>query len=181
MKTILLASLFALFLFEPSVYDFKLNSLEARHQIKLSDYKGKKILIVNTASKSKNAFQFEGLQLLYTSYQEKLVVIGIPCGSDFNDSELKTNSDILYYLQSTYGVTFPMAEMSSAIGTQRHPLFSYLIEEAKKMGIDDPIKTSFTKFLLDENGKLLRVFPGDVTPLSNDLTSVLNNSRGWEL
>jgi len=181
MKTVLLSSLLSIFLFDASIYDFKVKSVEEDSQINLANFKGKKILIVNTASKSHYTYQFEGLQLLYLSYKEKLVVIGFPAGNDFGNQEFKTNKDVMYFAKMNYGVTFPMTEIVSVVGTMRHPIFSYLIEEAKKQGIENPIQSNFTKFLLDENGKLLKIFPADITPLSSEITSYLNNSRNWGL
>src|SRR6185436_8130841 len=91
MKTAILASLLGIFFFDPSaIYDFKVNSLDGT-AINFSDYKGKKILIVNTASKSPYTFQMEELEKLYRAYKGKLVVIAFPAGGDFGDQELKTN------------------------------------------------------------------------------------------
>lgn len=182
MKTTVLASIIAMFFFgtPPSIYDFKVQTLGETRQINLSDYKGKKILIVNTGCKSPYTFQIEELQKLYRAYQEKLVVIAFPAGSDFGDQELKTNNAIFDNFTYTYGVTFPIAEKTTTIGSDRHPVFSYLLTEAHKLGYDEPvIKWNFTKFLLDENGQLVTVFPADVTPLSIEVTSYLNNTRSF--
>ena len=182
MKTYLLASLFCLGFFTPpgSIYDFKVTTVGEEQQIDLSSYKGKKIMIVNTGSKSPYVFQVEQLQKLYRAYKEKLVIIAFPTGDDFGNQEFKTNGEIRDFFQYTYGVTFPVAEKTTTIGSMRHPVFSYLLEEANKLGYDEPvIKWNFTKFLLDENGKLITVFPADVTPLSEEVTSFLNNSRNF--
>jgi glutathione peroxidase len=183
MKTTLLASLLCLFLFQPpTIYDFKVQTISTGEpkQINFSDFKGKKILIVNTASKSPLMYQVEQLQKLYRSYGEKLMVVAFPAGDDFGAQELKTNSEILDFFTYTYGVTFPVAEKTTTIGSSRHPIFSYLLEEAAKQGMDDKvIQWYFTKFLLDENGKLMAVFPADVTPMSTEVLSYLNNSRNF--
>lgn len=181
MKTILFSSLLSLFIFNPTgIYDFKVPSLQHDAPINFADYKGKKILIVNTASKSPYTFQMEELEKLYRAYKDKLIVIGFPAGSDFGDQELKTNREIRDFCTNTYDITFPMAAKLSVVGSSRHPLFTWLSDEAKKLGMDEPIiKWNFTKFLLDENGKLLKVFPADITPMSTDITSFLNNTRNW--
>lgn len=181
MKSILFSSLLCLFLFSPpSIYDFKVDALQYSQPINFSDYRGKKILIVNTASKSPYTFQMEELEKLYRAYKEKLVVVGFPAGNDFGDQELKTNKEIREFCTFSYDITFPMAAKVNAVGSGRHPVFAYLAEEAKKMGMEEPvIKWNFTKFLLDENGTLIKVFPADVTPLSTEITSYLNNSRNW--
>ncbi|HYH14257.1 MAG TPA: glutathione peroxidase [Flavisolibacter sp.] len=182
MKTLLMTALFSAFLFNtPTIYDLKANAIEEGKQINFSTYKGKKILIVNTACSSPYTFQIEGLQQLYSAYKEKLVVIAFPAGNDFGDQELKTNKQIQAFFRSSYGATFPVTELTTVKGDQRHPVFQYLIEEAKKIGVTDPIKWNFTKFLLDENGQLLKVFPADVTPLSPEITSFLNNKQPWSL
>jgi len=181
MKTVLLSSLISLFLFNPpTIYDFKVPSLQHEQPINFAEYKGKKILIVNTASKSPYTFQMEELEKLFRAYKEKIVVIGFPAGSDFGDQELKTNREIRDFCTNTYDITFPMAAKLSVVGASRHPLFVYLSEEAQKLGLDEPvIKWNFTKFLMDENGKLIKVFPADVTPMSTEILSYLNNTRNW--
>lgn len=182
MKTLVLAFVLSIFLGKDSstIYDFKINTLGDEKQISFADFKGKKILIVNTGCKSPYAFQLEELQKLYRAYKEKLVVVAFPAGNDFGDQEFKTNAEIRDFFTYTYGVTFPVAEKTTTIGSMRHPVFSYLLTEANKLGYDEPvIKWNFTKFLLDENGKLITVFPADVTPLSTDVTSYLNNSRSF--
>jgi glutathione peroxidase len=182
MKTTVLASIISIFLLNapPSIYDFKVQTLGEQTQINLADYKGKKILIVNTCCKSPLSYQIEQMQKLYRAYNEKLVVIAFPTGSDFGDQELKTNNAISDFFSLTYGVTFPVAEKTTTIGSGRHPVFTYLLDEAHKLGFDEPvIKWNFTKFLLDENGQLVTVFPADVTPLSTEVTSYLNNSRSF--
>lgn len=181
MKTALLASLFCLLLGEPrTIYDFKINTVSEEGQIDMSVYKGKKIMIVNTGSKSPYVFQLEQLEKIYKAYKEKLVVIAFPAGDDFGSQEFKTNPEIRDFFTYTYGVTFPVAEKTTTIGSHRHPLFTYLLEEAHKLGYDEPvIKWNFTKFLLDENGQLITIFPADVTPMSTEVTSYLNNSRNF--
>jgi len=182
MKLIFLSTLLSVFVFNgASIYDFKVNALQREDaQINFADFKGKKILIVNTASKSPYTFQMEELEKLYRAYKDKLVVVGFPAGSDFGDQELKTNREIHDFCTYTYDITFPMAEKVTTVGEMRHPIFSYLITEAKKLAMDDPvIKWNFTKFLLDENGQLVKVFPADITPLSTEVTSYLNNTRKW--
>lgn len=155
-----------------SIYDFKVPGLEG-NTIDLSAYKGKKILIVNTASKCGFTPQYDELQALYSKYQDKLVVIGFPA-NNFKGQEPGSNSEIKEFCKRNYGVTFPMAEKVSVKGDDIHPLFKYLTDEAQKMGINDPIKWNFTKFLVDEKGKLVAVFESKVKPMSEDVTKYLN-------
>ena len=110
----------------------------------------------------------------HEKYKDKLVIIGFPA-NNFGQQEPGTNGDIKEFCMKNYGVTFPMAEKVDVVGENIHPLFKYLSEEAKKLGTPDPIiKWNFTKFLVDENGKLVAVFPSKVTPMSEEITKYLN-------
>ncbi len=155
-----------------SIYDFKVPALDGG-TIDLSKYKGKKIMIVNTASKCGNTPQYEGLQQLQDKYKNTLVIIGFPA-NNFGQQESGTNEEIKEFCKKNYGVTFPMAEKVSVKGDDIHPLFKYLTSEAKGMGIDDPIKWNFTKFLIDEKGKLITVIHNKVQPMSEEVTKHLN-------
>ena len=155
-----------------SIYDFKVPALDGG-TIDLSKYKGKKIMIVNTASKCGNTPQYEGLQQLHEKYKNNLVIIGFPA-NNFGQQESGTNVEIKEFCKKNYGVSFLMAEKVSVKGEDIHPLFRYLTEEAKKMGIEDPIKWNFTKFLIDENGKLVSVIHNKVQPMSEEVTKYLN-------
>lgn len=155
-----------------SVYDFKVESLEGG-SIDLSKYKGKKILIVNTASKCGYTPQYKDLEKLYEEKKDKLVIIGFPA-NNFKGQEPGTNAEIKEFCQKNYGVTFPMAAKVSVIGDDIHPLFKYLTEEAQKKGIKDPIQWNFTKFLIDEKGQLITVFSSKVNPLSEEVSKYLN-------
>lgn len=155
-----------------SLYDFKVPSLDGG-SIDFSQYKGKKILIVNTASKCGYTPQYADLEKLYEQYKGKLVIVGFPA-NNFREQEPGTNTEIKEFCTKNYGVTFPMAEKVSVKGDDIHPLFKYLVAEAGKMGIEDPIKWNFTKFLVDEKGKLVAVFPSKVKPTSEEVTKYLN-------
>lgn len=170
MLRLLIFSLF--FTAAVSIYDFKVSGLDGQ-AIDLSKYKGKKILIVNTASKCGYTPQYADLQKLYDTYKDKLVVLGFPA-NNFKQQDPGTNAEIQEFCKKNYGVTFPMSEKVSVKGDDIDPLFKYLVEEAGKMGIEDPIKWNFTKFLVDEKGKLIAVFPSKVVPTSEEITKYLN-------
>jgi glutathione peroxidase len=155
-----------------SIYDFKVPSLDGG-TIDLAKYKGKKILIVNTASKCGNTPQYEGLQQLQDKYKNTLVIIGFPA-NNFGQQESGTNEEIKEFCKKNYGVTFPMAQKVSVKGDDIHPLFKYLTDEAIKKGFQDPIKWNFTKFLIDENGNLITVIHNKVQPMSEEVTKYLN-------
>lgn len=167
-----LALLSLFFMAAVTIYDFKVPGLDGS-SIDLSQYKGKKILIVNTASKCGYTPQYKDLEDLYEKYKDKLVIVGFPA-NNFGQQEPGTNTDIKEFCTKSYGVTFPMAEKVSVKGDDIHPLFKYLTAEAAKMGVEDPIKWNFTKFLIDENGKLVAVFPSKIKPMSEDITRYLN-------
>jgi glutathione peroxidase len=156
-----------------SVYDFKVPALNGG-TIDLSTYKGKKLLIVNTASKCGFTPQYADLEKLYDKYKEKLVIVGFPA-NDFGGQEPGTNSEISEFCKKNYGVTFPLAAKSDVVGENTSPLFKYLTAEAIKLGTPAPvIKWNFTKFLIDENGKLIGVYNSKITPMSEEITSHLN-------
>ena len=179
MKNIFVCAILSIFLLDGSIYDFKINTISEYKKIDLSAFRGKKMLIVNIACKSPYTFQLEELEELYKAYNQQVIVIGFPSGDDFGNQELKTNKEIRNFCHDVYGITFPMSEKTSAIGSSQHPVFKWLVEEAKKMGMDEPVITwNFTKFLIDENGSLIKVFPPDVAPLNQKITSLLNDNLG---
>ena len=169
MKTLIISLILIGF---TGIYDFKVKGLDGK-QLDLAAYKGKKLLIVNTASECGYTPQYADLQALYEKYKDKLVVIGFPA-NNFGKQEPGSNSDIQSFCKKNYGVTFPMAEKVSVKGDDIHPLFRYLTDEAEKMGVKDPIKWNFTKFLVDEKGKLVAVYPSKVKPMSEEITKYLN-------
>ncbi|HTQ64400.1 MAG TPA: glutathione peroxidase [Puia sp.] len=157
----------------PSIYDFKVPALTGGGSIDFSQFKGKKILIVNTASKCGNTPQYASLEKLYEKYKDKLVIVGFPA-NNFGQQEPGTNGEIEEFCKKNYGVSFPMAEKVSVKGDDIHPLFKYLVAEAEKKGFTDPIKWNFTKFLLDEKGNLITVIFNKVDPMSDEATKYLN-------
>lgn len=154
-----------------SIYDFKVPSLDGK-EINFSDFRGKKILIVNTASECGFTPQYEDLQELHEKYQSKLVIVGFPA-NNFGGQEPGSNEEIKDFCKKNFGVTFLMAEKVSVKGSDIHPLFKYLTQEAAKKGIKDPIGWNFTKFLLDEKGNLIDVYPSKVKPMSDKIVSHL--------
>jgi glutathione peroxidase len=169
MKTIALI-VALLFVSPKSAYDFKLKTIDGKG-FKLSKYKGKKILIVNTASKCGFTPQYAELQKLADQYKDKLVVIGFPA-NNFHEQEPGANVDIKAFCQKNYGVTFPLSEKVSVKGNDIDPLFQYLTT-AENPDFTGEIKWNFEKFLLDENGKLIHRYRSKTTPLSAEITSQL--------
>lgn len=172
MKTLLITLILSATLTGGSIYDFKVPGLTG-NEIDLAQYKGQKIMIVNTASKCGLTPQYEGLQKLYDTYKGKLVIIGFPA-NNFKDQEPGSKEEIAEFCKKNYGVTFPMADKVSVKGDDIAPLFKWLVDEAAKKGINDPITWNFTKFLVDEKGNLVTVFPPKTTPTSEEVLKYLN-------
>lgn len=141
---------------EAAIYRFKVPGLLGGI-IDFSQFKGKKILVVNTASKCGNTPQYDDLEALYKKYKDKLVIVGFPA-NNFGGQEPGTNSEIAEFCKKNFGVTFPMAAKVSVKGDDMAPIYKYIVSVAEKSGYSDPIKWNFTKFLFDENGQFLTVF-----------------------
>ncbi len=139
-----------------TIYQFKVPALTGG-TIDFSQFKGKKLLIVNTASKCGNTPQYEDLENLYNKYKDKLVIVGFPA-NNFGAQEPGDNTEIAEFCKKNYGVTFPMAAKVSVKGEDMAPIYKYIVGVAEQNGFADPIKWNFTKFLFDGNGKFLTVF-----------------------
>ncbi|SRR6185312_4852262 len=139
-----------------TIYQFKVPALTGG-TIDFSQFKGKKLLIVNTASKCGNTPQYEDLENLYKKYKDKLVIVGFPA-NNFGAQEPGDNSEIAEFCKKNYGVTFPMAAKVSVKGADMAPIYKYIVGVSEQNGFTNPIKWNFTKFLFDENGKFLTVF-----------------------
>jgi glutathione peroxidase len=172
MKTFFLTMILATVLTGGSIYDYKVAGLDGS-DIDFSKYKGKKILIVNTASACGLTPQYEGLEALYKKYKDKLVVIGFPA-NNFNGQEPGSNSEIKEFCKKNYGVTFPMAEKISVKGDDTHELYKYLKALASAKGFTDPVTWNFGKFLVNEKGELIATFSPRTAPMSEEILKYLN-------
>jgi len=161
-----------IFLRDHPVYDFKVTSLDGT-PLELAKFRGKKMLIVNTASQCGYTPQYSDLEKLYQTYKSKLVIIGFPA-NNFGGQEPGSNAQIKDFCKKNYGVSFPMSGKVSVKGDDIDPLFSWLTTKSENGVMDAEIKWNFTKFLLDENGKLVAVFPSKVNPMSEEITKLLN-------
>jgi glutathione peroxidase len=154
-----------------SIYDFKVEGLEGG-TIDFASFKGKKILIVNTASKCGYTPQYEALEALYKKYQDKLVIVGFPA-NNFGGQEPGTNSEIKEFCKKNYGVSFPMAAKISVKGDDTAPIYKWLCSKSLNGVLDAEVKWNFSKFLLDEKGNLIAKFDSGVKPMSEEITSKL--------
>lgn len=154
-----------------TIYDFKVPSIDGK-TIDFAQFKGKKILIVNTASECGYTPQYEGLQKLYDAYKDKLVIVAFPA-NNFGGQEPGTNNEIQSFCKKNYGVTFPIAAKVSVKGDDIHPLFKWLTNKSENDVMDVTILWNFNKFLIDENGKLIQYFNSNIVPMSKDITQYL--------
>jgi glutathione peroxidase len=153
-----------------SIYDFKLKGINGK-TINLADYKGKNILIVNTASECGYTPQYEGLEKLYQQYKGKLVVIGVPA-NNFGGQEPGTNAEIATFCSKEYQITFPMAAKESVKGADIDPFFKWLIAQ-KNPDFTGDINWNFEKFLFNEKGELIHRYRSGTKPMSEEITSNL--------
>jgi glutathione peroxidase len=156
-----------------SIYDFRVKALDGG-EIDFSAFRGKKILIVNTASRCGNTPQYAGLQALYEKYQDRLVVVGFPA-NDFMFQEPGSNEEIAAFCEKNYGVTFPMAAKISVKGKRMAPLYRWLTEEQYNGVRSSTVKWNFQKYLIDEQGKLIAVFDPKTPPDDPQITRAIEN------
>ena len=150
-----------------TVYDFEASTI-AGQPAPLSQYKGKVLLIVNTASQCGFTPQFEGLEKLWKAHAEQgLVVLGFPC-NQFGSQDPGSNDQIASFCQVNYGVSFPMMSKIDVNGTQAHPLYQWLVKEAPGILGTKAIKWNFTKFLIGRDGQVLGRYAPTDTPKSLD-------------
>ena len=170
---------------ETTVYDFTAVANDGS-QVNFADYKGKVLLIVNTASKCGFTPQYEGLEALYEQFKDKgLVIVGFPC-DQFGHQEPGTNEEIVEFCRLNFGVTFPLMEKVEVNGENAHPIYKWLYTEKPFEGFGDSdtakfmdgmlsrndpeyasnpdIKWNFTKFLIDRKGHVVARFEPMVTP-----------------
>ena len=155
----------------PNVHSYEFRTLDGK-MVKLSSYKGKKILIVNTASQCGYTPQYKQLEELYQTYKEKLVIVGFPT-NDFGGQEPGTNADIKTFCQKNYGVTFPMSEKITVEGKDVPELYKYLTQKSKNGKIDSKVEWNFQKYLIDEDGNLIEVFKSAIKPDDKKITAYL--------
>lgn len=151
----------------PSIHSFKVKSIDGK-TIDFSSFKGKKILVVNTASKCGYTPQYEALQKVYEAHKDKLVIVGFPA-NNFGGQEPGSDSEIQDFCKARFGVSFPMASKVSVKGSDMAPIYKWLTAKTENGVLDAEIGWNFGKFLLDENGKLIAYYPSKVKPDSEEI------------
>ena len=156
-----------------TVYDFSAKRLNG-DDVSLEQYKGKVLLIVNTASKCGFTPQYKGLQALYDKHQGKLEILGFPC-NQFGKQEPGGESEISEFCELNYGVSFPMFGKIDVNGDDAHPLYKHLKQEAPGILGSKSIKWNFTKFLVNKDGKVVKRYAPTDTPeaIEKDIANLL--------
>ncbi|MBS1615010.1 MAG: glutathione peroxidase [Bacteroidetes bacterium] len=155
-----------------SIYDFKVAGLTG-DSIDFAQFKGKKILIVNTASECGFTPQYEGLEKLYKANKDKLVIVGFPA-NNFGAQEPGTNQQIAHFCKQNYGVSFPMAAKISVKGDDMAPIYHWLTTKACNHHSNSSVKWNFQKYLINEQGQLVDVFYSIVRPESHAILKAIN-------
>ena len=172
MKFIALATLAFTWIFSTSIYSLEFQDIDGNSR-PMSQYQGKKILIVPISTGSSRVGQLQGLQQLHQQYGDSLVVIGFPTNS-FN-SETRTDAQIRQFCQETYGVTFLLAKKNPVTGEGIQSIFHWLASSSENGVMDAPAVTSFQKFLVNESGQLVGVFSPSIAPTDPQIVNALTN------
>lgn len=160
---------------QTSFYDFKVKDIEG-NDFDLAKLKGKKVLVVNTASKCGLTPQYKQLQSLFEQFGgEKFVIVGFPA-NNFMKQEPGTNEEIAEFCEKNYGVTFPMMEKISVKGDDMHPLYHWLTEKSKNGVLDSEIGWNFQKYLIDEKGHLVKMVEPKTKPDDEKIVSWIKGS-----
>jgi glutathione peroxidase len=159
---------------QKTLHDFVVEDIHG-NAYALSELKGKKVMVVNTASKCGLTPQYEKLEALYKEYgNEKFIIIGFPA-NNFMGQEPGTNEEILEFCTLTYDVSFPMMSKISVKGKDQHPLYSWLTSKELNGVEDSKVSWNFQKYLIDENGKLVRSFSPRTDPMDEEIIAWLSN------
>ncbi|CAM1370113.1 glutathione peroxidase [Tenacibaculum xiamenense] len=154
-----------------SLYDIKISDINDK-SIDLKDYKGKKILFVNVASKCGFTNQYKGLQELYDKHKDNLMIIGVPC-NQFGGQEPGTASEIESFCELNYGVTFLITEKVEVKGENQHALYKWLTQRGLNGKSNSTVKWNFQKYLVDEEGRLVDYFYSMTKPNSKKITKYI--------
>lgn len=154
-----------------SIYDFKVSGLTGG-AIDFAKFKGKKILIVNTASECGNTPQYAELEAISKKYAGKLVIVGFPA-NDFGAQEPGSNKQIAEFCTKNYQVTFPMASKITVKGEDMAPIYHWLTEKKYNNLKDSEVKWNFQKYLIDEHGKLVAVFEPKMKPTNTEIVAAI--------
>ncbi len=161
---------------DKTLHDFQVTDIYGDN-FDLADLEGKKVLVVNTASKCGLTPQYEGLQALYEEYGgDDFTIIGFPA-NNFADQEPGSNEDIAQFCQANYGVSFPMMSKISVKGDDIHPLYKWLTQKSENGKFDAEVSWNFQKFMIDENGELVDFATPRETPDSEKIVDWVSSTN----
>ena len=153
---------------QETIYDINIKSIDGKN-INLNMFKGKYILFVNVASKCGFTSQYKELESLHKTYNDKLIVIGVPC-NQFGGQEPGNSNEIIEFCEKNYGVSFLLTEKIKVKGDEKHPLYQWLCSKSKNGKVNSSVKWNFQKYLVDTNGELINYFYSITNPLSDKIT-----------
>lgn len=160
---------------EKSIYDFSMKSIEGK-DVKMDEFKGKVLLLVNVASHCGYTPQYTGLQSIYSKYKDQgFLVLGFP-SNDFGGQEPGSNEEVKTFCTSKYNVTFPMFSKITVVGANKHPFYRFLTEKATNPEFAKEISWNFNKFLVDKTGKIVGAYESGITPESPELTGAIEKA-----
>jgi glutathione peroxidase len=161
---------------ENTIYQFKVADIYGKIY-DFSQLKGKKVMIVNTASKCGLTYQYKGLQELYNSYSiYGFVIIGFP-SNDFLRQEPGSNEEIIEFCEENYGVTFPMMSKITVKGSKKHPIYDYLTKKSKNNYKDSRVTWNFQKYLISREGLIEKIVSPKTNPDSEDIISWITDGE----
>jgi glutathione peroxidase len=157
---------------EKSIYDFKMKDINGQ-EVDFSQYKGKKLLLVNVASKCGYTPQYEDLQKLHEEHGDKVTIIGFPA-NNFGGQEPGTNEEIKEFCSSKFGVTFQMMDKVSVKGADKHPLYRWLSDKNMNGWNEKEPSWNFCKYFINEKGELVKFFPSSVKPMDEEILKLIS-------
>ncbi|MBZ0097573.1 MAG: glutathione peroxidase [Taibaiella sp.] len=158
---------------EQGIYAYKVEGLKG-DTIDFAAFKGKKILVVNTASECSYTYQYEALEALYRQYKGTLIIVGFPT-NDFGGQEPGSNEEIEEFCRENYGVSFPMSAKVSVKGSNIAPIYKWLTDIEQNGHSSTTIEWNFQKYLINEQGKLTQIFPPATEPFDDAVISAIEN------
>src|SRR5690606_9170722 len=156
---------------ESSFYDFKMKDINGK-EVDFAEFKGKKLLLVNVASKCGYTKQYAQLQELHAEHGDDLLIFGFPA-NNFGGQEPGSNEEIKEFCSTEFGVTFPMFEKISVAGFDKHPLYRWLSDASQNGWNNEEPSWNFCKYFINEKGELVKFFPSKVTPLDEEILQLI--------
>ena len=160
---------------EKSIYDFSMKSIDGT-DVKMEEYKGKVLLVVNVASQCGYTPQYEGLQKLYTKYKDQgFYVLGFPA-NDFGSQEPGSDTEIKTFCSTKFNVTFPMFSKITVVGNSKHPFYRFLTEKTTNPDSAKEVAWNFNKFLVDKTGKVVASYDSGIAPDNPSLIGAIESA-----